>query len=1779
MTRRLSQLLLKCSFIAWMTTTAGIATLSDARAQQTDDNDSLQLCTVGTAGTAYGRGGTTPIECQSAGYNTWAFSLTKRSTDNGLGSMNDPPARGTGYRSGLLELVGTSVSIIGPASFSADANFNNNKITNLANGIADKDAANISQLKGALSGLGGGTGLDKDGTVKKPSYTVGGKTYDNVKDALAHMQTAPEVENPYIKISPLHGIVDTESRAAGDIAIGPGATVESQARDDRLHHASAIGIGEEAGGFGENSIAIGTPAFVGSRNGQMRTDSSIALGAYASVTRKNAVALGFRSQADRANAVSVGSPDALRQIIYVGKGTADTDAVNVSQLKGALDGLGGGAGLDKDGTVKKPSYTVGGKTYTTVGDALANVQAGPGAENPYIKIQPTDHKNATEAKSPGDIAIGHGAVSESKGNNDAPHTSSVAIGEPANVYGARGTALGSHTAIGTADKRVDNGVAIGDQSQVLANNSIAIGTQSSADRANVVSIGHNKLLRQLIYLAKGTADTDGVNVSQLKGVLAGLGGGAVLDKDGNVKAPAYTVGGKNYSSVSDAFAHVQAGTDNPYIKVHGKTEARNAAIWGIAIGSNAQTAQAPGEYGAIAIGANASAGKEGYTGAIAIGPDSVAQQNSIALGRNTNASALSVAVGMFANAVNNSVALGDHSVADRPNTVSVGSRTAPRQIVNVYRATMDRDAVNLSQLKGVLFGLGGGAGVNVDGVIQSPTYTIGGKVFNNVNDALASLDSRSSLSDVYLKVDGETQAVQTSKWGIAIGSGAKTHGALSGPGSEAYGAIAIGSNAIAGEKGYTGAIGVEVRAFKEAMAIGRSAHANDASIALGSYTKASNNSVAFGNTATTESMNTVSVGGETVQRQIINIAAGTLDNDAVIIGQLKSTLVGLGGGADLKADGSIQAPTYTIGGKTFHTVSDALTNLEFREGLKDTYIKVDGEKEAVANGKWSVALGSNARTQGASNGSNIYGAIAIGPNALSGDIGHSGAVAVGADSQALKSAIAIGWKAFADDTSAALGVAAKASRNSVALGNNSTTERMNTVSVGGETVQRQIIHVAPGTVDNDAVTIAQLKAALSDFGGGAGLNVNGSVEAPTYTVDGKRVRNVGDALKSLESHAGLEDKYIKVMGETEALADAKLSIAIGSNAKTQGTKNDPAEVYGAIAIGSNALAGNNGYAGAIAFGAQSKALKSATAIGWKSFADDTSVALGASANAINNSVALGAGSVSDRMNAVSVGNTKLLRQLIYLGRGTADTDAVNISQFKGALRGLGGGAGLNADGSVKAPSYTVGNQTFDNVGDALRNIKLSRGLDDKYIKVAGEKEAQNLGKWGISIGSNAQTMNTGASYGAMAIGPNAQAGSADYPGAMAIGADSKALKNAIALGWKSSADDTSAALGLSAQAHADSIALGAYSMTDRPHSVSVGSKTALRQLTYLANGTMLTDAVNVRQFKGAVNVFGGGAIVNPDGTVKTPHYRMDGGSAEFSRVGDALRNLDERLTNLSSMKALTQANDSPLKTLALSDKAGKTSGKNTQTNPENSKRLSGRDADSKASGEHHLVLGDNAQASGARSSAFGDGADTMGADSVALGSGSTDDGRNHVVSIGSEGNERQITHVKAGTADTDAATVGQMNAAIDTRSAHYDHNSDGSIDDKNMTFGANGKPVALHNIAAGTADNDAVNVEQLNQGLNNTLAKAREYTDERFDSFKRNADAGVAAALAATGLPQPSDPGKSVMAVAGGLYQGQSAVAVGLSTITSDSHWIFKVSGTTNNRGKIGGIVGAGYQW
>ena len=72
---------------------------------------------------------------------------------------------------------------------------------------------------------------------------------------------------------------------------------------------------------------------------------------------------------------------------------------------------------------------------------------------------------------------------------------------------------------------------------------------------------------------------------------------------------------------------------------------------------------------------------------------------------------------------------------------------------------------------------------------------------------------------------------------------------------------------------------------------------------------------------------------------------------------------------------------------------------------------------------------------------------------------------------------------------------------------------------------------------------------------------------------------------------------------------------------------------------------------------------------------------------------------------------------------------------------------------------------------------------------------------------------------------------------------------------------------------------------------------------------------------------------------------------------------------------------------------------------------------------------------------------------------------------------------------------------------------------------------------------------------------------------------GVASAMATAGLPQAYLPGKSMIAMGGATYQGRTAVAVGVSTISDNGHWIIKGSLNSNSHGHVGATIGAGYQW
>ena len=493
--------------------------------------------------------------------------------------------------------------------------------------------------------------------------------------------------------------------------------------------ADALSFGSLSIASGQRSMAIGVNAFTGTTG-----VDALALGSGSSAVASGAVALGANAKADRANTVSVGNATLQRQIINVAAGTADTDAVNVGQLKSAVSSglvdavmydspshnmvtlggatastpvrlanvangevdatshdaingsqlhglsasaataLGGGASVDADGTVIAPSYRVGNSVFRNVGDALGNLDG-----------RVTSNTNAIN-----DLNVALGNV--------------INNGIEPRFFHANST-LADSLATGA------DSVAIGGGAQAAFSNSVALGANAVADRANSVSVGSAGNERQITHVAAGTADTDAVNVAQLKqaGLVDGNGhvtSAVVYDNaSGKVDYANVTLGQgvaggtaiHNLASgvlASDAVNLGQLNTvinqisnlqikGMPFVSANGDVATEAASATGTHATAMGAAAVANGDQ-ATALGGGAQANAAAAT---AVGAQAVASgANASALGANSQALA------------GDAVALGAGSVADRANTVSVGQVGNERQIVNVAPGTRGTDAVNLNQL-------------------------------------------------------------------------------------------------------------------------------------------------------------------------------------------------------------------------------------------------------------------------------------------------------------------------------------------------------------------------------------------------------------------------------------------------------------------------------------------------------------------------------------------------------------------------------------------------------------------------------------------------------------------------------------------------------------------------------------------------------------------------------------------------------------------------------------------------------------------------------------------------------------------------------------------------------------------------------------------------------------------------------------------------------------------------------------------------------------------------
>ena len=268
---------------------------------------------------------------------------------------------------------------------------------------------------------------------------------------------------------------NTGAKANNSIAIGPNASTDTAAT-------SSVAIGDGASTTGRSTVALGLSA-------QATSANATALGANSIASEDDTVAVGHGAKATDGNASAFGA-DAIASNIEstaIGHGTAASGASSTalgSRAK-AAGTAGVGIGMLANAT-KDYSIAIGGESSSTADNSIAIGRKSSVSENDGIAI-------GTRSK--------------------ASAAKSIAIGDGASATTADGVAIGSKsvasTAAGVAGYNANTG-----RTDTYANLTGATLTSTLGG----VAVGTTGQTRQINYVAAGTADTDAVNVAQLKSV-------------------------------------------------------------------------------------------------------------------------------------------------------------------------------------------------------------------------------------------------------------------------------------------------------------------------------------------------------------------------------------------------------------------------------------------------------------------------------------------------------------------------------------------------------------------------------------------------------------------------------------------------------------------------------------------------------------------------------------------------------------------------------------------------------------------------------------------------------------------------------------------------------------------------------------------------------------------------------------------------------------------------------------------------------------------------------------------------------------------------------------------------------------------------------------------------------------------------------------------------------------------------------------------------------------
>ncbi|CAG9227659.1 Trimeric autotransporter adhesin [Paraburkholderia tropica] len=1461
------------------------------------------------------------------------------------------------------------------------------------------------------------------------------------------------------------------------------------------------------------------------------------------------------------------------------------------------------------------------------------------------------------------------------------------------AMGFGSTAAGSATAVGMQANAGGTGSnAFGFTANAAGSNSVAIGSAASSSGANAIAIGNASTTTASNAVAIGTGATSlGNDAIVIGSAASSIANGVALGKGATVAST-----DSNNSGVALGNGSYANG-----VAVSTGYQTTASGSWSTALGPRA-TASATNAT-ALGYGANAST------------------VNSVALGNGaTTAAAVATANGVIGDTTYT------YAGTSPTGVVSVGKATAERQVTNVAAGQVtssSTDAVNGSQLyatntqvtanttsitslNSAVNNITNGGGIKyfhtnsslADSVANGANSTaIGPAAAANYADDIAIGDgaaaSRAGFNsqggNVALGASASAQGYRS----IAIGNGAQTNtGSLYNNSSdiaigqsafsEGYDSVALGNNANAGSAGGSG---------------------NNVAVGSSSYAKASG-AVAFGGAASAAAANSTAIGALASTSAAGAVAIGTGANASTV------NSVALGNGATTAAavataNGVIGGTTYTYAGTTpTGVVSVGKAGAE-RQVTNVAAGRVTSTSTDAVNGSQLYATNTQV-TANTTNISNLQGNVTTMQGqitSLNGQMAdavmydssaHASVTlgGVGASTNVKLSNVAVGTLS-STSSDAVNGSQLYATNTNVSnIAGNVTTLQSQITSLGGQMADAvlydssahasvtlggvgastnvKLTNVAAGTLSStssDAVNGSQLYATNTQVT----LNTTNisNLQGSVTTLQGD-VSNIAGSITSLGGQMADAVMYDSsahssvTLGGVGASANVKLSnVAAGTLSSTSSDAVNGSQLYATnsniTTMQSQITSLGGQMADAVLYDSSAHASVTLGGVGASTNVKLSNVAAGTlsstSSDAVNGSQLY---ATNTNVSNIAGNVTTLQSQITSLGGQMADAVIYDSSAHASVtLGGVGASTKVKlsnvAAGTLSSTSSDAVNgsqlyATNNNITTMQSQItSLGGQMADAVIYDSSAHDSVTLG--GVGASTNVKLSNvaqgtlsstsTDAVNGAQLYATNTQVtlnttNISNLQGSVTtLQGDVSNLAGSITSLGGQMAD----AVMYDSSAH-DSVTLG-----------GAGSSTpvALHNVAAGAVNVSSTDAVNGSQLyklaSSTATGLGGGSTVNDDGSISGPTYNI--GGSTFNNAGDAFTNIDGRVKDLSDALSsgtigLVQQ-DATTRTITVAKgtdgnlvdftgtagtrvltgvSAGALNAQSTdavngsqlyatnQQVAQNTTDIAG------LQGNVTNLQGQMANAVMYDSSAhdsvtFGDGSTPVGLHNVAAGTANTD-----AVNVGqmndaiasvqqaaeaavnpffaAQGNRdtegAQATGAHATAAGANAVASGEKSVAIGANAQASGTNAvalgAGSIADRDnaVSVGSAGSERQITNVAAGTAGTDAVNVNQLNA----MASQGQGYVDQRIagvqnqiSDVRKDAFGAAAAAMAVAGLPQPTEPGKTMVAAAGSRIGGQTGMALGVSYVTRNNRWVAKASASSSSQGNTGVTVGAGYQW